>query len=329
MANAYRALTVEQTLELLSVPAHTCILFHVNPDADAIGSAFGLAAFLESMGSRCYCLCAEEIPERLRFLTEGIQQSVLTESLPKEFENARFISVDTASPAQMGALYEKYGDRVSLMIDHHEKGTPYADHLILPDAAACGEIVFDLVAASGRGMPQACAAFLYAAISSDTGGFRHSNVTPETHLRAAELVRMGIDVSDISHKLFEVKSRAVLCAEKLAVERLHLYENGRIGISAISMDDKRQNDLKDEHLSTVVDVVRSVSGVEIAVAMRQPTEAGVFRVSMRANIDFDVSAVCATFGGGGHRRAAGATVHAASLAEAEAMVVTAIQNAMQ
>ena len=80
MANAYRALTAEQTLELLSVPAHTCILFHVNPDADAICSAFGLAAFLESMGSRCYCLCAEEIPERLRFLTEGIQQSVLTES---------------------------------------------------------------------------------------------------------------------------------------------------------------------------------------------------------------------------------------------------------
>ena len=329
MAGAYRALTVGQVLDLLSVPAPTCILFHVNPDADAIGSAFGLAAFLEAMGSNCYCLCAEEIPERLRFLTAGVQDSVLPQSLPQGFETARFVSVDTASPAQMGALYEQYGDRVSLMIDHHEKGTHYADHLIFPDAAACGEIVFDLIAASGREMPQACAPFLYAAISSDTGGFRYSNVTPETHLRAAELVRMGIDVSDLSHKLFEVKSLAVLRAERLATERLHLYENGRIGISAISMVDKAQNDLKDEHLSTVVDVVRSVAGVEIAVAMRQPTEEGVFRVSMRANIDFDVAAVCATFGGGGHRRAAGATLHAASLADAESMVVAALQRAMR
>lgn len=328
MTKEYRALTLKQTLSVLSTPAPTCILFHVHPDADAIGSAFALAAFLKAMGSTCYCLCADEVPERLAFLTEGLQKSVLPQSLPAGFENARFISVDTASPGQMGGLYELYGDRVSLMIDHHEQGTPYADYLLFPEAAACGEIIFDLIAASGREVPKSCAALLYAAISSDTGGFRYSCVTPQTHLRAAELVRTGIDVAYLSHKLFEVKSRAVLCAEKLAAERLHLYEQGRIGISAISMADKRENGLEDEHLSTVVDVVRSVAGVEIAVAIRQPSEEGVFRVSMRANIDFDVSAVCATFGGGGHRRAAGATLHAASLAEAEAAVVAALKKAM-
>jgi len=324
----YRKLTAEQVLAQLLQPQPTCVLFHVHPDADAIGSAFALAAFLRENGSPAYCLCADEIPERLRFLTDGVQESVLPDSLPQGFENARFISVDTASPAQMGALYDIYGERVSLMIDHHGMGTPYADHLILPDAAACGEIIFDLIAASGKEAPEECAALLYAAISSDTGGFRYSNTTKETHLRAAALVER-IDVADISHKLFGIKSLAMLRAEQLGFEKLHLFEGGRIGIASVSFEDKRFNKLQDEHLSTLVDLVRSVAGVEIAVAIRQPTEARSFRVSTRANIDFDVAAVCATFGGGGHRRAAGATVEAKDTAEAERLVLNAILAEMK
>ena len=323
----YRKLTVEQVLEQLLQPQPTCILYHVHPDADAIGSAFALAAFLRSVGSPAYCLCSDEIPERLRFLTDAMQESALPESLPTGFENARFVSVDTASPAQMGALYELYGDRVSLMIDHHERGTPYADHLICPDAAACGEIIFDLIAASGKEAPEACAALLYAAISSDTGGFRYSNTTKESHLRAAALVER-IDVAEISHKLFGIKSFAMLRAEQLGFEKLHLFEGGRIGIASISYEDKQFNKLQDEHLSTLVDLVRSVAGVEIAVAIRQPTEDRSFRVSTRANIDFDVAAVCATFGGGGHRRAAGATLEAKDTEEAERLVLNAIRAKM-
>ncbi len=320
----YRKLMPQEVIEQLLLPAPTCILFHVNPDADAIGSAFALAAFLKAQGSNCYCLCASEVPERLQFLVNGMQKSVLPASLPAEFENARFITVDTASPAQLGTLYGLYGDRISLMIDHHGKGTAYADNLIVPDAAACGEIVFDLIAATGKEAPEVCATLLYAAISGDTGGFRYSNTTKETHLRAAALVESGVDVAEISRKLFETKSMQVLRAEQLALERLRLYENGRIAIAAISHDDKQFNKLEDEHLSTVVDIARSVAGVEIAVAIRQPGEDGIFRVSMRANADIDVSEICAAFGGGGHKRAAGATVSAAGIADAEARVLAEI-----
>ena len=325
---AYRKLTEAEALELLLTPAPTCVLFHVHPDADAIGSAFALAAFLKSVGSPAYCLCADEIPERLRFLTDGLQESVLIDSLPEGFENARLISVDTASPAQMGALFERFGDRVSLMIDHHGMGTPYADNLILPDAAACGEIVFDLIAASGKDAPEECAALLYAAISADTGGFRYSNTTKETHLRAAALME-GLDVADISHKLFGIKSLAMLRAEQLGFEKLHLFEGGRIGMTTVTFEDKKFNKLQDEHLSTLVDMVRAVAGVEIAVAIRQPSEDRMFRVSARANVDFDVAAVCATFGGGGHRRAAGAMVEAKDAEEAERLVLNAILAKMK
>lgn len=321
---SYRALSLTEALDRLLVPQPTCILFHVHPDADAVGSAFALAAFLESQGSPSYCLCADKVPARLAFLTEGLQESVSSLTLPDGFENARFVSVDTASPSQLGALYELYGDRVSLMIDHHEAGTPYADHLIVPNAAACGEIVYDLIAASGKEAPSICDSLLYAAISGDTGGFRFSNVTRETHLRAAALVESGVDVAQISHKLFSVKSFPVLRAERLGFDKLHLYDKGRIGISAISFEDKQFNKLQDEHLSTIVDIVRSIEGVEIAVVIRQIEKERAFRVSMRANVDFDVSAVCAKFGGGGHRRAAGATVEAKDVEEAERLVLDAI-----
>lgn len=321
---AYRKLSLNEMLEQLLVPAPTCVVFHARPDGDAIGSAFALAAFLRATGSPSYCLCADEVPERLAFLVEGMQESVSLDSLPAGFENARVVTVDTASPAQMGALWETLGCRVSLMIDHHETGTPYADHLILPEAAACGEIVFDLIAAWGGDAPCACAALLYAAISSDTGGFRFSNVTKETHLRAAALVDSGIDVAEISRRLFETKSMQVLRAEQLGFEKLHLFCGGKVGMSTVSFEDKTFNKLRDEHLSTVVDVVRAVAGVEIAVAIRQPTEERAFRVSMRANGDYDVAAVCAAFGGGGHRRAAGATVTAKDAEEVEHLVLKAI-----
>lgn len=325
---AYRDLSLQQALELLLTPSPTCVIFHVHPDGDAIGSAFALAAFLRATGSPAYCLCADEVPERLTFLTEGVQESVSPATLPAGFENARYITVDTASPAQMGSLFDLYGERISLMIDHHDTGTAYADRLLVPTAAACGEIIFDLIAAWGKDAPAECAALLYAAISADTGGFRFSNVTKETHLRAAALVECGVDVADINHKLFEIKSMAVLRAERLGFEKLHLFDGGKIGMATISYEDKTFNKLSDEHLATVVDVIRSVEGVQIAVAIRQPAEERSFRVSMRACGDYDVAAVCAVFGGGGHRRAAGATITAKDAEEAERLVLNAIRETL-
>ncbi len=320
----FTRLTLEQTLELLQKPQPTCILFHVNPDADAIGSAFALAELLRLHGSPAYCLCAHEIPDRLRFLTDGLQESVLLPSLPKEFDEARVITVDSAAPTQLGALYDHFGDRISLMIDHHEKGTPYADHLILPDAAATGEIVFDLISISGVEVSARCSALLYAAISSDTGGFRYSNTTRETHLRAAVLVSDGVDVADISHRLFETKSMQMLCAEHIGFESMRLFDEGRVALISIGYEQAEKHSLLPEHFATLVDVARSVAGVEVAAVIRQPEQAPRFRVSMRANVDVDVAAVAERFGGGGHRRAAGATILAPSIEEAERVLLEAL-----
>ena len=321
----YRDLSLGEIIAALGVPVPTLVLCHVRPDADALGSAMALSLWLQKKGSPARVVCANEIPERLRFLTEGLQDSVLASAIPAGFENARVITVDTASPAQLGELWEAFGAQISLMIDHHERGTRYADGLV-QGCAATGEMIYDLIATSGEDMDSRCSELLYAAISSDTGGFRYSNTTPGTHLRAAALLESGIDAARINHLLLEVRSPKLLSAEAEGFRRLHLYEEGKVAIIAFPYATKRDMDLADEHLETLVDVARRVSGVEIAAAIRQPTKEPIFRLSTRASVDFDVSAVCATFGGGGHPRAAGATLSGfADIEKAEQAVLAAIR----
>jgi len=325
----FRPLSQKELLDLIVPPTNTLILFHRGPDPDAIGSAFALKQILSALGSRVWCVCSDELPDRLRFLADDEQQSVLPASIPDDFEIMRIISVDTASPSQLGDLYAIWQGHVDLMIDHHGKGEPFADHYILPDCAATGEIVFDLAKQLAREglleITPAICADLYAAISSDTGGFRFSNVTQETHLRAAELVTSGIDCAEINHRLFDSKSVDQLRAQAAGISNLQLFADGRIAVITFPYALKVALGLSDEHLENLVDIARSIAGVEIAVAIRQPKAEGVFRASLRASCDYDVSAVCAKFGGGGHVRAAGCTLQAADMEDAVRRVVSEIK----
>ena len=294
--------------------ANSLVIFHRHPDGDAVGSGFALRLLLEAMGCRTFCVCEDEIPERLRFLVGDKQESTLPENLPEDFIPEQIITVDTASPGQMGRLYPLYEGRVDLMIDHHARGEMYADGWIRGNASSAGEMVFDLsreLLRTGKifMIPQGVDRLLYAAVSSDTGCFRYSNVTPSTHACAAELLSDdSFDPAEINHLLFEVKSEKLLLAERLGAERLTRALGGALAMITFPMSLKKAHGLTDEHLETLVDIPRSLEGVQVAVAIRQPTEAPVFRVSMRSNTDFDVAAVCALFGGGGHTKAAGCTV---------------------
>ena len=316
----YRRLGLTETASRLPAGESVLILFHRHPDGDAIGSGFGLKLLLEAMDCTVYCVCEDEIPERLRFLTEGMQDSIKAENLPADFVPAHIISVDTASPAQAGVLYSAYEGRFDLMIDHHAKGEMYADGYIDGCASSAGELIYRLsreLVKSGRipAIPDGVDRLLYAAISSDTGCFKYSNASPETHRAAAVLLESakcgggrGYDPADINHRLFGIKSYDLLRAEKVGFDRLRLFADGKLGIVDMPYEVKAANGFTDEHFDTLVDVARGLQGVQVAVAIRQPTAEGVFRVSMRSSCHVDVSAVCATFGGGGHIKAAGCTI---------------------
>ncbi len=328
----FRSLDEQAAAEILLQNKKTLILFHVHPDGDAIGSAFALRAFLLALGREAYCLSADELPERLQFAAYG-QESSLPEAIPVDFQPELIVSVDTAAPAQLGSLYDIYKNRIDLMIDHHGKGIPYADHCIDPAASACGEVLHRILSimAERCGMadlPVAVKERLYTAISADTGCFRYNNVTPEAHRIAAALLGEGIDTADINHRLFGIKTLKQMQVEHAGFERMNFHLEGKVAMITFPYDLKTQYGAADEDLETLIDVARCVKGVQVAAVIKQPTAENRFRVSMRSSCDFDVSEICALYGGGGHKRAAGCTISSDSVLTAEMTVVVAIEHRM-
>jgi phosphoesterase RecJ-like protein len=217
------------------------------------------------------------------------------------------------------------------MIDHHANGSVYADNYIDPRAAATGEIIYAIAKrlcemGEIEAIPMRVINCAYAAISSDTGGFRYSNASPNTHRIAAELIEAGVDSADINRQLFDSKSLKQVQAEGEAIRRLRIHCDGRVASTLMPYSVRAAMELEDEHLGTLIDIPRSVFGVDIAFAVREEREGGTFRVSMRSAIDFDVSKICAVFGGGGHKRAAGCTVKAESILDVEAKILEEINK---
>ena len=327
----YNRLDLDALCARLCEQKNTLIIYHVRSDADAVGSAFALREILTSLGIAAFCACADEIPDRLRFMSSTQGSVVLEEGM--ELDHERVISVDSASPSQLGSLFDRLRRDIDLMIDHHASGTPYADNYIDPTASATGEIIYAIakrLVETGRlvQIPKRALNCIFAAICSDTGSFRYSNVTPATFRIAAELVEAGVSVDEVTRNLYESKSVKQVRAEGEAARRLVLYEGGRIASVTFPYTSKFSLSLSDEHLETIIDIPRSISGVEIAFAIKQPEQNGVFRVSMRSSCDFDVARVCAKFGGGGHVRAAGCTVEARHIDDAEKMILSAILEDM-
>ena len=327
---SYKALSREQVIDRLCEKKKTLIVYHARPDADAIGSAFALRDLLGQMGIEATCLCTHPIPARLGFLTrEGEDHRPFGEASLPAFE--RVISVDSASPAQLGELFPALDGRIDLMIDHHESGTVYADYYVIPTAAATGEIILSLAEELlERGKissisPDICND-LYAAISSDTGCFRFANVTPATLRAAARLLEGGATAAEINHALFESKTEAQMRAEGEAARRLFFAEGRTVAGVTFPYEVKAALGVVDENLETIIDIPRSVEGVKVAFAIRQPEDRGFFRVSMRSAGDCNVASVCAELGGGGHRRAAGCSLTADTIEEATEQLLAVIRR---
>ncbi len=332
--NNFKELSLNELCDKLSYKADTLILFHIRPDGDAVGSAFSLANILRELGNKVFCVCGDEIPDRLKFIVDNEQESVLVSALNGSFKPKRIITVDCAAKNQLGELGSIYKDQIDIMIDHHKTGMPFADNYINPDACATGEIIFDIAKElSARGLLKSLTKRIcetaYTAISSDTGCFKYSNTTEKTHLIAAELIKAQIDSAKINFLLFDAKTMEQLGVERYAIEHLKLYDNGEISIVSMTLDDVQKNNFLPDNLDMLIDIARSVYGVRAAASLRQLPAKNQFKVSMRANEEIDVSTVCKFFGGGGHIRAAGCTITADSEEQALSMLLSRLRLQMK
>ncbi len=319
-------LKLDSLIARLKVANKTAIVCHKNPDPDTLGSAVGLMYILKHFGSEVKIVCCERLPARLAFITKG--EDILYTSDLTEFE--RVIAVDVASPSQMGELDTHCG-RVDITIDHHSMNTRFSDYY-MEDCAACAQIIFKIADAMGicEVLPREFFEAIYAGISGDTGCFKYSNVTGETHAIASRLADKGIDCAEINRLIFDSKTFGEIVAEKVTYQNMKLYCDGKLSLICFTNKMKEENSLTDEDIGDIVNHIRQIQGVSVAVSIKQSSkDEKKFSVSSRSNNDVDVSRLCAEFGGGGHIRAAGCTVSADSPESAEEKVVSVFSRELK
>lgn len=276
------------------------ILTHAHPDGDTLGCGLALCEALTLLGKKAVVRCGDSVP--LKYAYMG---SVCTEDV--ECEN--IIAVDVADAKLLGkAFEERFGGKVKLCIDHHGSNRLYAEKTLLdPTAAAACEIILEVICALGVEVTKTIADCIFTGLSTDTGCFRYSNVTPRTLRMAADMIEKGAEHSRINTIMFETKTRTYVALERLALESMKMYLDGRCAFITITQDMFNTSGSDESEVDAIAAIPRQIEGVQVGVTMREKPD-GTFKVSMRSHEGVDVSAICAMMGGGGHPRAAGCTV---------------------
>ncbi len=278
------------------------IFNHTNPDGDALGSAFGLKLCLLALGKQADVFLREgdELTKEYKLLKGTKSQGLSIKDCDLK------IAVDCADLERLGTLSSAF-DGETVAIDHHITHTPFAKTtVVVPSAPATGEIIFDLAKALGVSLTHDIAYNLYMAIVCDTGSFKFSSTTPKTHTTAAELMETGINISDMTKKLFDTKTPEYLAMYKKGIENLELFSNGKVALLAFCENDFLDAGLTEADADAIVNLPNSIQGAEVGVYIRQREDG--FKVSLRSNSVLDVSKIAVHFGGGGHERASGFTL---------------------
>ena len=299
------------------------IVTHAHPDGDALGSAKALRDALRNIGKRAEAVCDDDPGHRLAFVFgEGV--CTRPSALPDDFRPRFIVTVDLASLHLAGDGAEELRGKIAVKLDHHLTGEDFAEFSVVePEAASCGEVVFDIVDQLGA-FSDSVASALYTAIASDTGGFAYSNVSSRTHLAAARLHGFDIGHTDVCRRLFENRTQGEVAATRECLNAIRYLYGGRLAYIAIDNRFKEEHGVTDEDFGEINRIPRSIEGVWLGITLREKSEKpGQFRVSMRSTEEVDVSVICGRLGGGGHARAAGAVVSADSTEAAVKIVLDA------
>jgi len=315
-----------EIVKLIAEAGGVAIFPHISADGDAIGSSLALALALRSAGKKAVVYIDENIPAIYRFLPGNELTSFYD---PQDEVMDINIALDTGDVERLGTRGEAFFNApCTINIDHHVTNTKFAlFNYVDASAASTGEIIYTLLRKLKYSIDKDIAACLYTAVSTDTGGFQYSNTTAQTHKIAAELITTGIDIGELSQKIFESTTYTKLKLTQKAIEKLELSEDGRLAVLLISRVDLQSVGASDEDCDGIVNIGRSIEGVEVSIVIREKDTGGV-RVNLRSKTYVDVSEIAAAFGGGGHKRAAGCTVDG-DLQEVKDKIAAAVKEKLK
>lgn len=326
-----RAGKLRRVIERLPPAGRVLLTTHVNADGDGAGSEAAVAAWLEARGARPMIVNPTPFPRGFEFLLHrpGVVMDLGSPEADDALANHDLaIVLDTSEENRIAPLVEHLDRSRTLVIDHHPAGPSVVGDggVQDPTAAATGELVYDIITLSGDDWPLAAVQGVYVALVSDTGSFRFSNTTPRAHSIAAEMLQRGADPEHVFQNLYATypRRRFDLLREALA----SLSNDPELGLSWMVVHASTANDLGSTHedFEGLIDHARAVEGTRVAVLFRELD--GSTKISFRSNSEVDVNRIARMFGGGGHVKAAGASV-AAPVEETVRRVLDSVREALR
>lgn len=283
---------------------------HINPDGDAIGSQYALAAFLRGDGRRLRVINRDPTPEFLRF--------VEAPDLPVEpYDPARHdellrqadlvILVDNSAPDRLGEMEPIMAEVAehTLCIDHHPtRDARWGHNIVDVDSCATTAIIYELTRDAGWTPDQRTAEAIFVGLATDTGFFRFNSTTSTAYAIAAELVEAGVEPARIYREIHERNSLPFTLLLGHALAGLRIFAGGAIASVTITRDQVVELGAEEEDTAEITTPMLALDGVRVAALYRELAD-GRVKVSLRSKGDLDVHRLATEFGGGGHRNASG------------------------
>ena len=293
----------QKVIDRLSSAQSPALFTHLRPDGDAFGSLLGLAHALQDRGQTPSLHVEGGMIPMYRFLPGN----ELVQDIPDQLSEKAdvFVVLDTSTRERVGKKTATWKQPVDLVIDHHVSNPGFGIlNLIVPEIPATAGVLFRLFEMAGWKISPATATCLYAGLSTDTGSFRYRGTDAATLRIAASLVELGADPSEIAKHCYLSVTPERYQLKKLTVETLSIKDNKKSGFLTILPDFYNKSGAKSEDTEGIIEEVTSIQGLEVA-SLFEFGSGGSLRVSLRSKGKVDVNAIASTFGGGGHRAAAG------------------------
>lgn len=289
------------------------------PDGDNIGSSLALYNGLKKAGKAVRFILDDDIPKIYRFL-----ESSNKAEKPGEYESFdAVIALDCGDAERLGKSGRYLDNNFIINIDHHISNNKFGNlNLVESKASSTGEIIYQILKLLGIDLDKEISECLYTAIVTDTGQFQYSSTTATTHQIAGELINNGVNVSLMFERIYQNSSKEKVVLMKMALGSLEFYHNDSISCVSLTLQQMQVAKAKDEDSDGMINLARDIECVEVAIFLKE-LEPGKIKVGLRSKKVIDVAAISLQFGGGGHVRAAGCTIHG-TVAEVKKKILDAV-----
>ena len=316
---------IDRIIEAIREHQTFCIVGHIRPDGDCIGSQLGLGMALKNEGKKVVCWNEDAAPAKLKFLDPtGLFEK------PKKGESFDcVIATDCASFERLGKTGDCIGNRkLFINIDHHESNTRYADiNWVSAREASTGELIFKLLKVARWPITKPIADNLFTAVSTDTGSFQYATTRPGTFHTGAELVTRGANLARICDEVYQSYPLSRVRLLRHVYSKFRLAQNDQIAWFWLKKADFSRTGAVSNDSEGLIDHIRAIEPVVVAVVFEE-VDPELTRVSLRSKSDkINVSDIAAQFGGGGHSAAAGARIPGKPLS-VQRRVIAAVKKAL-